>query len=110
MAIVPAPGLQDVGLGIRALRPFRELCSYYVGVKVFAAAIIPGGGLFQSRVVGDRFSFALDALLHLFFFLQNFFAAWATVLQIFFAEAFDLRCAGAWINSNFVTKCLQFFG
>src|SRR5688572_32388654 len=49
-------------------------------------------------------------LLHLFFFLQNFSAAWATVLQIFLAEAFDLGCAGAWINSNFITKCLQLFG
>ena len=49
-------------------------------------------------------------LLHLFFFLQNFFPAWATVLQIFLAEAFDLGCAGAWINADFVTKCLQFFG
>src|ERR1700752_5403330 len=50
------------------------------------------------------------ALLHLFFFLQNFLAAGAAVLQIFFSEACELRFSCAWINSDFVSECLQFFG
>ena len=51
MAIVPAPGLLDVGLGSRALRPFRGRVFSLRRVEIFAAAIIPGCGLFQSRII-----------------------------------------------------------
>lgn len=69
-----------------------------------------GGGLFQPGVFGNGIPLALKPLFHLLGLFEYFLTARTALLQILVAEAFDLRCAGAWVNFNFITESLQLLG
>src|SRR5262249_25859608 len=91
---------------IHRKRPFSHLRM----VVTLALAIVSRGGLVQSCAFLYCRTIAFKPLFHSFSFLLDFFASWTRLLQIGFAEAFDLRRSGLCIDFDLITKRLQFLG
>src|SRR5258706_1164827 len=74
---------------------------------MLAGAIGARCRLFQASVFRDYSAFSLKTLFHLVRSLNYFFATRTALLQISFAEAFDFRCASAWVYFNLITEPLE---
>src|SRR5438270_11478181 len=85
----------------------KRSLSHLGAVVLLTCSINARCGLFQASIFFDCCSVPLKALFYLFRFLDDFFATWTALLQILFAETFDLRRAGTRVHLNFITQSLQ---